>query len=112
MIYTAIAFFALAAIFGLLLLSYVLKGKETRKTVVVTHGLLAASGLTLLIIYMLNRPGPIESLVLFTIAVLGGVVMLVKDLSGKPIFKWLGIAHGLIAVCGFIFLLVFAFAKM
>ena len=112
MIYTAIAFFALAAILGMILLSYVLKGKETPKGVVFTHGPLAAIGLVLLIIYTVNNPGPVESIVLFTIAALGGVVMLVKDLSGKPIPKWLAVVHGLIAVSGFIFLLVFAFTKM
>lgn len=111
MIYTAIAFFALAAILGMILLSYVLKGKETPKGVVFTHGPLAAIGLVLLIVYTVNQPGPVESIVLFTIAALGGVVMLMKDLSGKKIPKWLAVLHGLLAVSGFIFLLVFAFAK-
>lgn len=112
MIYTSIAFFALAAILGMILLSYVLREKETPKGVVFTHGPLAAIGLILLIIYTVNQPGPVESIVLFTIAALGGVVMLVKDLSGKKIPKWLAVLHGLLAVSGFIFLLVFAFTKM
>ena len=111
MIYTAIAFFALAAILGMILLSYVLKEKETPKGVVFTHGPLAATGLVLLIIYTVNQPGPVESIVLFTIAALGGIVMLMRDLSGKKIPKWLAVLHGLIAVSGFIFLLVFAFTK-
>lgn len=112
MIYTSIAFFALAAILGMILLSYVLREKETPKGVVFTHGPLAAIGLILLILYTVNQPGPVESIVLFTIAALGGVVMLVKDLSGKKIPKWLAVLHGLLAVSGFIFLLVFAFSKM
>lgn len=112
MIYTSIAFFALAAILGMILLSYVLKEKETPKGVVFTHGPLAAIGLVLLIIYTVNNPGPVESIVLFVMAALGGVVMLVRDLSGNKIPKWLGVVHGLLAVSGFIFLLVFAFSKM
>lgn len=112
MIYTAIAFFALAAILGMILLSFVLKGKETPKGVVFTHGPLAAIGLVLLIIYTIDNPGPTESVVLFIIAALGGVVLVIRDLSGKSIPKWLAVAHGLIAVTGFIFLLVFAFGKM
>ena len=112
MIYTSIAFFALAAILGMILLSYVLKEKQTPKRVVFAHGPLAATGLVLLIIYSINQPGPIESIVLFVIAALGGVLMLVKDLSGKKIPKWLAVFHGLLAVSGFIFLLVFAFSKM
>ena len=111
MIYTAIAFFALAAILGMILLSYVLRGKETPKGVVFTHGPLAAIGLVLLVVYTVNQPGPVESIVLFTIAALGGVVMLTRDLSGKKIPKWLAVLHGLIAVSGFIFLLVFTFTK-
>ncbi len=112
MIYTAIAFFALAAVLGMVLLSFVLKGKETPKGVVFTHGPLAAIGLVLLIIYTINNPGPVESIVLFIIAALGGVVLVIRDLSRKPIPKWLAVLHGLIAVSGFIFLLIFAFGKM
>ena len=112
MIYTSIAFFALAAILGMLLLSYVLREKETPKAAVVTHGLFAVTGLILLILYVINNPGPVESVVLFVIAATGGIIMLARDLSGKKIPKWLGVAHGLIAVSGFIFLLVFAFSKM
>jgi hypothetical protein len=109
MIYTAIAFFALAAILGMMLLSFVLRGKETPKGIVFTHGPLAAIGLILLIVYAVKQPGPIDSIVLFVIAALGGVVMLVRDLGGKPIPKWLGVVHGLIAVSGFVCLLIFAF---
>ena len=112
MIYTSIAFFALAAILGTVLLSHVLRDKETPKAAVVTHGLFAVTGLILLILYVVNNPGPVESIVLFVIAALGGVIMLARDLSGKKIPKWLGVVHGLIAVSGFIFLLVFAFSKM
>jgi hypothetical protein len=112
MIYSAIAFFALAAILGMILLSYVLKGKETPKGVVFTHGPLAAIGLVLLILYTVDNPGPVESVVLFVIAALGGIILVIRDLTKKPIPKWLAVVHGLVAVAGFIFLLVFAFTKM
>ncbi len=111
MIYTAIAFFALAAILGMILLSFILRGKETPKGLALTHGPLAAIGLILLIIYTVNnKPGPIESVILFTIAAIGGVIVFMRDITNKPIPKWLAIAHGLIAVTGFIFLLIFAFS--
>ena len=110
MIYTAIAFFALAAILGMVLLSFVLKGKETPKAVVFTHGPLAITGFILLIIYSLKQgPGPTESIVLFAIAATGGLIMVIRDLTGRTIPKWLAIFHGLLAVGGFIFLLIFAF---
>ena len=111
MIYTIISTVALAAIFGLILISYVLKGKAAPRGVMIVHGLLAAVSIVLLIMYVTeNRPGPIESLVLFVIAALGGFVMLSRELTGKPVPKWLAVVHGLLAVSGFIVLLIFAFA--
>lgn len=84
MIYTAIALFALAAILGMALLSFVLQGKETNKRVVVTHGPLAVTGLVLLIIYSLRQsPGPIEAIVLFLIAAWGGKIMFDQRFVGK-----------------------------
>lgn len=110
MLYTIIAFFALAAIMGLTLLSYVLRSKETSKPVMILHGLFAAIALVLLIIYTTgNNPGPVESVILFVIAALGGFIMAARDLSGKTVPKWLAVVHGLVAVIGFITLLVFAF---
>lgn len=111
MIYTALAFFSIAAILGLILLSFVLKGKNTPKGLVFTHGPLAALALILLIVYALgNSPAPIASIVLFIIAALGGFVLVYHDFMGKVIPKWLAVVHGLTAVTGFIFLLAFAFS--
>ena len=109
MIYTAIAFFALAAVLGMFLISFVLQGKEPPKAVVFTHGPLAVIGLVLLIIYSVKEaPGPIESIILFAIAAVGGLVMVWRDLTRRSVPKWLAVIHGLLAVAGFVFLLVFA----
>lgn len=110
MLYTIIALFALAAILGLILISYVLKGKETPKGVMIVHGLFAAVALVLLLSYVFgDKPGPVESAVLFVIAALGGFIMMARDVTGKSIPKWLAVVHGLLAVTGFVLLLVFAF---
>ena len=110
MLYYIIAVFALAAILGMTLLSYVLKNKETPRGLMIMHGLFAATGLVLLLYYVFgNSPGPVESAVLFVIAALGGFVLAIKDITGKPVPKWLAVTHGLIAVSGFIMLLVFTF---
>lgn len=112
MLYTIIGLFALAALLGMALLSYVLKDKETPKGAMIAHGLFAASGLVLLLMYVFrNTPGPVESAVLFVIAALGGFVLVARDLTGKKIPKWLAVTHGLLAVAGFLFLLVFTFSK-
>jgi hypothetical protein len=109
---TAIAFFALAAILGMLLLSFVLKGNKTPRAVVFTHGPLAITGVVLLIVYSSGQePGPAESIILFAIAAAAGIMMVVRDLAGKVVPKWLGIVHGVVAMAGFIMLLVFAFIK-
>jgi len=110
MIYAAIGFFALAALLGIFLLTFVLKGKETPKGVVFTHGPLAIIGLVLLIIYCFKGgPDPIESIVLFILAALGGIFLIYRDLTGKAVPKSLAVVHGLLAVAGFVFLLLFAF---
>ena len=111
MLYTIIGFFALAAILGSILLSYILRGKETPKGMALTHGLFAATGLVLVIYYAISHaPGPVESAVLFAIAALGGIVVFYRDITNKPVPKWLAVVHGVVAVTGFVFLLVFAFA--
>lgn len=110
MLYTSIAFFALAAILGMLLLSFILRDKETPKGIAFTHGPLAAIGLVLLIIYTFQHsPGPVESAILMTIAATGGIIVFARDITNKPIPKWLAILHGLIAVAGFITLLLYTF---
>ncbi len=108
MLYTAIALFSLAAILGMILISYVLRGKPTPKGIVLMHGPIAAIGLFLLFSYAFyDSPKPIASLILFTIASLGGFVLLYHDLTGKVLPKWLAILHGLIAITGFAFLLIY-----
>lgn len=110
MLITAILFFAVAAMLGIYLLSFVLQNKETPKAIAFTHGPLAVTGLVILIIYaFLYSPKPIISIVIFTLAALGGLMLIFKDITGKPIPKWMAIGHGITAIIGFLFLLVFAF---
>jgi hypothetical protein len=112
MLYTIIAILALTAILGLTLLSFVLRDQKTPRLVTVLHGLFAATGLGFLIYYTMGEePKPIESAVLLVIAALGGFIMVSRDLTGKSIPKWLAVTHGLIAVTGFIFLIVFTINK-
>ena len=112
MLMTAILFFALAALLGLYLLSFVLQNKNTPKGVAFTHGPLAAAGLIILIIYaFFHHPSPIVSIILFVLAALGGVMLIWRDLTGKSVPKWMAIGHGLTAIVGFIFLIIFTFFK-
>lgn len=110
MLMTALFFFALAALLGVYLLSFVLQGKNTPKGVAFTHGPLAATGLVILIIYAcLNKPSPVVSIILFVLAALGGILLIVRDITGKSVPKWMALGHGLTAIVGFICLIVFIF---
>lgn len=112
MLYTIISCFALAAIIGLMLISHVLRDTRPPRMAVILHGLFAATALGLLINYIIgNEPGPVESTVLFTIAALGGFIMVTRDLTGRSVPKWLAVAHGLLAISGFIMLVVFTLNK-
>lgn len=108
MLIAAIVFFALAALLGFYLLSYVLQGKNTPKGVAFTHGPLAATGLIILIVYaLLHHPSPMLSIVLFVLAALGGGLLIVRDITGKSLPAWLAMGHGLTAIAAFLLLIYF-----
>ena len=112
LIYTAIGLFATAALIGLYMLSLVLQKKPVPKGAAITHGLLAATALVLLIVDMIKTGADtVQIVVLFVITALGGVVLFARDLTGRSLPWGLAIIHGLLAVTGFVFLLVYTFGK-
>src|SRR5688572_3772605 len=112
MLYACIAIFALAAMAGLTILISWLKKKNAPRAVVYTHGLLAASALILLAVFSYNNPDnfPKYSLIFFIIAALGGFYMFARDMKGKSNPIALAGLHALLAVGGFVMLLIFAFS--
>lgn len=109
MIWVAIGCFAIAAILGGYLLSRVLTDRPTPKGIAIVHGLLAATGLVLLVVYNLTyTPAPVVATLVFGGAALGGFVVFGRDITKKTIPKWLAVGHGLVAVTGFAMLLIFA----
>lgn len=111
MLLTTVILFALAATLGLILITKVLKDEETPKAVVYSHGTAAAVALVLLIIAYSNQGDSLLliSILVFVVAALGGFVMFGRDLTHRPIPKWLAIVHALAAVTAFGFLLFAAF---
>lgn len=106
----AIALFIIGAIFGLIVLTAILRDRPTPKPVVVFHGLFVATGLVLVLIAVLTGQWDkllMASLGLFVLAALGGFTLLFNDLSKKPIPKWLAIGHPLVAAAGLICLIVY-----
>ena len=111
MIYLAIALFALSAVLGLVVLINWLGKKEAPKGVVYSHGIVAASALVILVIYALNNTADIPkgSLIFFVIAAIAGFYLFFKDQVKKEHPTAFAFVHALLAVSGFISLLVYVF---
>ena len=111
MIYTAIGLFALSAVFGLTILIKWLTNKDASKAVIYSHGIVAAAALVLLLAFALQNPSdyPQLSLILFIVAAIGGFYMFFRDLMKKTSPMAIAFVHGLLAVAGFVALLVFVF---
>lgn len=111
MLITTVLLFAIAAILGATLITKVFRDKETPKPVVYAHGFAAATALVLLIIAYMGSGDTLllTSLLIFVIAALGGFILFGKDLTGKPMPKWLAAVHALAAVTAFVILLAAVF---
>ncbi len=102
MLYSAIALFGLAAIFGIVIFKNWLTSAKTSKGVIYAHGIFAAIALVVLLVFVLRNP--VNSLQysvgLFIVAALGGFYMFFRDLRGKFSPMWLAVVHALLAVAG------------
>jgi hypothetical protein len=108
MLYVIITLFAIAAVIGLIILKNWLTSSNTSRTVVYAHGIFAAIALALLLAQALRNPADYlrTSLILFVLAATGGFYMFFQDLKGKFSPIWLAVTHALLAVGGFVFLLL------
>lgn len=104
----SLIFFALAALLGLFLLTRILRNKETPKGISMIHGLLASTGLILLIIYSAcnNRQDLFVFVAVFVGAALGGLILIYRDIKGKTIPKPLALLHGALAVSAFLTMII------
>ncbi len=112
MIYLPVALFAVAAVLGVAILVKWLQDQEAPKAIVYSHGGVAAIALVLLIVYAIQNPTnfPQLSIILFVAAALGGFALFFAEMFAKKRIVPVGIVHALIAVGGFVTLLLFAFA--
>lgn len=109
MLVGAIVAFVLAAGGGLIMVSMLYKDRQPPRIITVIHGLAAATGIVLLILYTLNAVDgkPTTSLIIFILAALGGFTILALDLQRSKIPRALLFLHPVIAVIGLILLLLF-----
>jgi len=112
MIIASIVLFAISAVLGLTILIKWLTQKSASKGVIYSHGIFAATALVILVAYAAQNPDnfPKASLALFVLSAIVGFVMFFRDLKHKMSPTGVAIAHALVAVCGFVALLLFAFA--
>jgi hypothetical protein len=110
MIYAAIALFAISAVLGLTILIKWLTNKKASRGVIYSHGIFAAVALVVLVAFAAQNPDnmPKASLALFLIAAVVGFYMFFRDLKNKMSPMGLAITHALVAVTGFVALLLFA----
>jgi len=113
MLFAAIMIFCIAAIFGLIILSAILKNLPTPKLYVFWHGPIALLGLMLVFVtiyYGPKDPLLIASAVLFVLAALGGLTLFTIDMSRKRIPKLLAIGHPILAVIALILLIMYVWS--
>lgn len=110
MLTNALIAFAIAAVGGLTMAVMHFRGRPLPHPVIAAvHGLLAASGLVMLLIVVLRTGvsgGPGLALGLFLLAALGGFALLGFHLRGRRLPGGLVVGHGLLAVIAFVTLLV------
>lgn len=116
MLQTATVLLAITALGGLLMAGIRFATKHNPPAwLAMLHGLLAASGLTLLAYAVCTTPVPQSAtlaLALFLLAAAGGAVMsLAYKWRQRLLPAWLVIAHALAAVTAFLLLLAAAFGS-
>ena len=112
----SIALFTIAAVAGLTMAIMHFRGTSPPKTVLaVLHGLFAASGLVILLLALIKtgfggKPG--IAFGLLAAAALGGFVLLSSHAQQKRLPSGLVVGHALLAVAGFVTLLLAQYALM
>jgi hypothetical protein len=110
-IWLIVVIFALAAIVGLTMALGVFQGKSPNVGSAVSHGILAALGLVLVLILVIGgaRGPTLGALVFFLMAALGGLTLAFGFHARKrPLPPNVVVAHAVIAVIGFLLLLAAA----
>jgi hypothetical protein len=110
----AAVLFAIAALGGATLAMLHFRGRSPLPMpLALLHGLLAASGLALLVIAAVTQPGfgglALVSLVIFVIAALGGLYLFSHHLRARALPSAVVLIHGGAAVVAFLLLLWYLF---
>ncbi len=114
MAYTSIVLFAIAALIGITLAVSYQGGKPVAVSRALVHGLFAAAGLVVLIVFLATgaQAGAtaVTSLIVFIVAALGGFVLFGLHVTQRKVPMPVIVVHALVAVAGFVILLIATFA--
>ena len=107
----ALVLFGVAALGGLVLAAQRFRGApQPALPLALIHGAVAAAGLIALIVAVTGAAGAVTlakvALIVFLIAALGGFFLISQHLSKKPLPIPVVVIHALVAVTGFILLLI------
>jgi uncharacterized membrane protein HdeD (DUF308 family) len=107
MFLTAIAFLSLSGVFGLCIEVFSFKRTSAFSLKVFAHGFVAITGLLMLFSYAFNQQQEaLQTIILFVLAAIGGLVSLALDLAGRFTPGWMAVLHVIVSVCGFILLVL------
>ena len=114
MLTVALLSFVLAALLGVTLLIFVLKNKARPIRLIHAHGLFAALGLILLIIYGIKYMDQriLIACVVFVIVAIVGFFMGQRDTKGLKVPKWLAIVHGSIGALTFLYVIAVVVSRL
>lgn len=106
MLTVAIILFALAAVIGITLAVMHIKKKTVPITYALPHGIVAATGLVLVLISYVQGHAVVGlPLLLFIIAALGGFVLFATHFRSRPLPVPLIVIHAVVAVIAFLLLI-------
>lgn len=110
MLIIGILFLLLTILFGAIILTAILKNKPTPKPIVLLHGSCALFAILVLASYIAAGHTEyllVTSIILFVLAAIGGLTLLTFDIKHKPISKAIILGHPIIALSGFIVLIIY-----
>ncbi len=102
-----LSLFVSAALLGIFLLSRIILKKPLPKRVAIAHGVFAVSGLISLILYTIEHPDLLTTLLVLGGAALGGTYMLITHRSGKKLPQFIPFVHGSVGIIGLILLIYY-----
>ena len=110
MIFLSIGLFLLTAVLGLVAALAIFRRRAVPRSVALAHGAVGAAGLVVLAIYAARHPHQLLTLALglLVVAALGGGIVFVNDLRGKPGPIFLVAIHALVAVAAVVAVAVVA----